>query len=205
MKSPCHSLANFPLSLLLLFPSQGDRPDAEFVFVAGASASRKAFRETQKILVRASARWRRSTIYHLSSGMRQTGQKNVFSRRTSVPAPFSFTRIASEGATRIDPFVARNELPANAPPKQIFASEKETFPPSRVDVLKRFARSCPPAARYTRNSSLWVSTRRRTYIKPRSTLHQIRSFLLSITVRQTASFSIALSLIPFGYNCTIVQ
>lgn len=134
----------------LLF-SQVDRRDVKFVL--WCSGCRKGVCETLNILVRESARSRRATIYDPSPRMRHTGRKNVFSLYSPVPSVFSFARIAPrERATRIDPSFARDELPANAPPKQIFASEKETFQPSRVDVLKRFYRTSPPAARYSRCS-----------------------------------------------------
>lgn len=67
-------------------------------------------------------------------------EKRILSHRFP---PFSFTTLVSrpeKGATRIDPSVARDELPANAPPKQIFAPEKETFHLSRC---RRFLNVSP--------------------------------------------------------------
>ena len=57
--------------------------------------------------------------------------------------PFSLLsyRVPRKGATRIDPSVARDESPANAPPKQIFAPRKRNISPIPLSTfLKRFCR-----------------------------------------------------------------
>lgn len=76
--------------------------------------------------------------------------------------PFSFTyRVPRKGATRIDPSVARDESPANAPPKQIFAPRKRNISPVPLSTfLKRFAQ--PAAAPRTFDSNLAVFDQRPT-------------------------------------------
>lgn len=124
----------FPPFLAIFSPthSQVDRcRDVKLIFAG------KGVGETLNILVhRRSGRSRTATIYHSSP----PDGKTILSHRFP---PFSFTTLVSrleKGATRIDPSVARDELPANAPPKQIFAPEKETFHLSRC---RRFLNVSP--------------------------------------------------------------
>lgn len=120
--------------------SQVDRCRDVKLILAG-----KGVGETLNILVhRRSGRSRTATIYHSSPPDGKT---------YSLP-PFSLTTLVSrheKRATRIDPSVARDELPANAPPKQIFAPGKETFHLSRC---RRFLNVSPnaPTCRYSKPS-----------------------------------------------------
>lgn len=143
-----HRLADFSLRAgFIISFLWSRRQDRDVKLVSAAERSERSWRDVRYT---GGARSGRTTIYHRWSRTRTRTEKRILRlplRRFVVPVPGQRKR-----ATRIDPSVARDELPANAPPKQISACEKETFQPSRVDVLKRSARTCPPAARYSRRS-----------------------------------------------------
>lgn len=99
-------------------------------------AGRKGVGETLNILV------------HRRSGRRFIIRRTE-KRILSLPVPtnlFFHQRVSrpEKRATRIDPSVARDELPANAPPKQIFTSWKRNISPVPLSTfLKRFSRNVP--------------------------------------------------------------